>query len=219
MAATLNATPTQGKKGSPVVIDADGFLPDVTVSIRVQGPSGQDDTLEMTSDPLGSFSTTDEAQQAVATLTSSGVDVTANDTVTIGAVTYTFKAAPTTVANEVKVGGTAAASLTNLKAAINLTGTPGTDYGSLTVIHPTVAATTLTATTLKLVAKTGGTGGNALAFSKVAATLTVSAATFAGGAVATGIDPLILVLNSLGDWLFTASDGTSTATVTVRVFS
>lgn len=61
-----------------------------------------------------------------------------NDTITIAGHVYTLKAAPTTVADEVRIGGTAFATLQNLMHAINGTGTPGTDYGSATVRHSTI---------------------------------------------------------------------------------
>lgn len=130
------------------------------------------------------FKTNLTEAKATATLTSDATIPTAADTVTIGAVTYTFRAAPTTVANEVKLGASAAASLTNLKAAINQTGVSGTDYGSATVIHPTVTAGTLTATTLVLTAKTVGVAGNALASTETSTHLSFAGATFAGGVAA-----------------------------------
>lgn len=96
--------------------------------------------------------------RAFNTLTSDATDITANDTVTIGGVVYTFKASVTTTANEVKVGGTAAVSLANLKKAINAS--DSSVHGSLTVANPYVVATTLTATTLKVVARVPGAIGN-----------------------------------------------------------
>lgn len=63
---------------------------------------------------------------------------TAGDTITIDAHTYTLRAAPTTVADEVKIGASAFATLVNLHHAINGTGTPGADYGSATVRHATI---------------------------------------------------------------------------------
>jgi hypothetical protein len=128
---------------------------------------------------------------ASGTLTSTGVQVTANDTVTIGGVTYTFKASVTTTANEVKIGADAAGSLANLKAAINAS--DPTVHGSLTVVNPHVVATTLTSTTLKVVSKVPGAIGNFIATTEVAATLSWGAATLASGSgsVATAISELL----------------------------
>lgn len=62
------------------------------------------------------------------------------ETVSIDANVYTFQAALTNVANNVQLGATASDSLDNLVAAINLTGTPGTQYAAATAKHPTVRA-------------------------------------------------------------------------------
>lgn len=119
--------------------------------------------------------------KATTTLTSSGVNVTAADTVTIGNKTYTFRASVTTTANEVKIGADAATTLANLKAAINGAAGSGTTYGSLTTAHTQVDAGTITATTLVLTAKLGGTTANAYASTKSAVTLSFPGATFNSG--------------------------------------
>ena len=74
----------------------------------------------------------------IGTLTFAGNAVAA-ETVTIDATVYTWRASPS-AAFEVLVGGSAAASVINLAAAINLNGTAGTTYGAATTIHPTVRA-------------------------------------------------------------------------------
>jgi hypothetical protein len=68
-------------------------------------------------------------------LISDGTQPSDGDTVTIGSVTYRFK---NTMAQayDVQIGASLTATLTNLKAAINNDGTPGTDYGSGTVKNP-----------------------------------------------------------------------------------
>ncbi len=125
---------------------------------------------------------------ATGTLTSSGVTPTDGDTVTVGGVTYTFKdtlTASTTI-NQVLIGtsaGTgqsAAVALDNLKAAVNLTGSPSALYGTLTVINPLVTATTNTNTTQLFEAKTAGLDGNLIASTETAATLSWGAATLVG---------------------------------------
>lgn len=109
--------------------------------------------------------------------TFSGVG-TAADTITIDGVVYTLRAAPTTVANEVKIGVDAATTAANLVAAINKAAGGGTLYGSLTVIHPTVRATALGAV-VTLTAKVAGVGGNSIAISESG-----TGFSFAGGATA-----------------------------------
>lgn len=79
-------------------------------------------------------------QAPVSVLTFTGVSI-ADETVTVGDVTYTFKAAPTTVANEVEVGATTAISAANLILAINAGPTgSGTLWGSATVANPKATA-------------------------------------------------------------------------------
>ena len=117
--------------------------------------------------------------KATGTLTSSGVNVSGNDTVTIDTKVYTFRTAPASEGH-VDIGATAAISLDNLKAAINHTGTPGVQYICADA-HPTVEATTNTDTVQTLESILGGVAGNLIALTTTAATLTPSAATLTGG--------------------------------------
>lgn len=108
--------------------------------------------------------TANAAVASTGTLTLAGNAVAA-ETVTIGTVTYTWRAAVSTTANEVKIGATASDSLDNLIAAINLedgAGEPGTLYGSATVVHPTVTALAGAGDTADLTAITAGEAGNAV---------------------------------------------------------
>jgi hypothetical protein len=76
---------------------------------------------------------------ATGTLNLAGVG-SAGETITIGSITYTLRAAPTTVAYEVKIGASASDTCDNLIAAINAGAGSGTLYGSATVAHPNVTA-------------------------------------------------------------------------------
>jgi len=80
-------------------------------------------------------------------------------TVKVGGKTYTFKTTLTPTEGEVKINGSLSAALTNLKAAINHTGTPGTDY-SCSAANANVAAGTLTGTTLVCTWNVKGVIGN-----------------------------------------------------------
>jgi hypothetical protein len=124
--------------------------------------------------------------KATAILNSSGVDVTAADTVTVNGKAYTFRGDAPDAEGEVAVGGTAALTLANLKLAINRTD-PTTNDGvkyKVAAAHTTVAATTITATDLTLEAIAAGAGGNAYTLTKSAVTLTVPALEFDGGVTA-----------------------------------
>lgn len=118
--------------------------------------------------------------RAAQTLTVTGNAVAA-ETVVCGGVTYTWRAAVGSTANEVLIGSTAAISLQNLKAAINLEAGAGTLYGSATVVNPQVGVTTVSATTLVIKAKVPGTAGNALATTETMTLGNWGAGTMAGG--------------------------------------
>jgi flagellin len=107
----------------------------------------------------------------------------AGNTVTVGTQTYTFVAAlnPTPTANEVLVGTTEAASLTNLANAVNGGSGSGATYGSPTVAN-TSATAIATATTVAFTAINNGTTGNAIVSTETGSGNTFAAGTFAGGA-------------------------------------
>ena len=119
---------------------------------------------------------------AAATLTSTGVFGN-NETVTVGSQTYTFKTALTPAANEVLIGADQTASHLNLLNAVNLTGTPGTQYGAATTLNATVTAISSDGTHTVFNAKTPGAAGNA-----IVSTETVANASFGGGTFASGAD-------------------------------
>jgi hypothetical protein len=87
------------------------------------------------------------------------------ETVTIGDVVYKFVTALTDPAQpyEVLIGASAAASLDNLKSAINGTAGAGTTYGEGTEAHPTVIATTNSDTAQTIHSRRYGTVNNTLA--------------------------------------------------------
>lgn len=118
------------------------------------------------------------------TLTSSGVAV-ADETITIGNVTYTWKASvDNTVANQVKIGAAATNSLDNLKDAINgtaLVGAPGTEYSQPTKRHPHVTAGAKNATTLVIASTDTNTSG------QLATTETMTNWAFTGSTLGSGV--------------------------------
>lgn len=108
---------------------------------------------------------------------------TAGDTFTIGSIVYTTKSTMT-AAYDVKIGASAAATLDNIKAAVNGTGTPGTEYFAGTLTNPIATATTNTDTTQLFVATNPGAAGNAIPATETftSAGNVFGAAVFAGGA-------------------------------------
>lgn len=92
---------------------------------------------------------------ASGTLTASGTPAN-NDTVTIGPRIYTFKTTLTGEAYEILIGANAAEALDNLKSAVQATAGAGTTYGTGTIRHPSVTATTNTDTTQLFTATSAG---------------------------------------------------------------
>lgn len=213
--ASLTVTPSEATVGEDVVITGEGFEPSTVVTLAVVDMELRS---EIVTDAAGFFGTDDVADRATATLTLSG-NAVADETVTLGAVTYTWKGTVASTANEVLVGASAAASLQNLKDAVNLTGTTA-QYGSATVIHPTVGAGKITATTLLFYARTGGTGGNSLASTEAMTNGAFGDTTFVDtGSAATGVSPVILRPEHPGTYEVTATDGTNSATATMSVWA
>lgn len=103
------------------------------------------------------------------------------ETVTIDTKVYTFQTTLTNVDGNIQIGGSLAASLQNLFDAINLTGTPGTQYAASMTLHPTVTATANDATTLTVTAKAAGTFGNTIATTETATNASWGGATLSGG--------------------------------------
>lgn len=128
---------------------------------------------------------------ASGTLTSDATNVADGDTVTIGGVTYTFKTTLGTTANQVLIGASAAASLTNLSQAISGSGgTPGTTFTANTtpIPNPDVAIGTVTATTIPLTAKSKNYG-NSVPTSETSAHLSFGNTTLTGGVLSSIVAP------------------------------
>lgn len=113
--------------------------------------------------------------QATGTLTLAG-NAVANETVTIGSVTYTWKASAS-AANEVTVGASASASIDNLVAAVN----NGSGTGG--VQNPDASAVKASASTMTVTARAAGSAGNS-----VATTETMTNGSFGGATLASGAD-------------------------------
>lgn len=124
--------------------------------------------------------------KATGTLTSDTTAPSDDDTVVIGGITYTFKTALTGATHEVLIGASAAEALDNLKSAINASAGAGTTYGTGTLAHPSVTATTNTDTTQVVEALAAGTPGNSIATTEVSSHLAWGGSTLAGGTAQTG---------------------------------
>jgi len=124
--------------------------------------------------------TTSAGVKATQTLTASGVFLN-NETVTIAGLVYTFKTTLTGAKDEVLIGVSAAASLDNLKSAINATAGEGTTYGTGTIANNYVTATTNDDTTQIVEAIRIGEYGNAFTTTETGADASWGAGTLTGG--------------------------------------
>jgi len=88
--------------------------------------------------------------------------VTDGDPFTIDTQVYNLLTTPL-AAYDVAIGANEAATKVNIVAAINASGTPGTEYFAGTLIHPTVSAATFSVDTCVLTAKTTGVAGDLIA--------------------------------------------------------
>lgn len=85
------------------------------------------------------------------------------DTITIDSKTYTWQATLTDADGNIYIGADLAGAQANLVAAMDLTGTAGTDYAASMTRHPTVNMAAFAANDAVLTAKAEGTAGNSIA--------------------------------------------------------
>lgn len=121
------------------------------------------------------------AANAVQTLTFAANAIAA-ETVTVGGKVYTWFAAYANTDGLVVVGATAAASAQNLYDAINNTPAAlGVTVGAVNTLNAQVRASAVTATTVVVQAKIGGTIGNLVVSTETMTQGSWGAATLAGG--------------------------------------
>lgn len=103
------------------------------------------------------------------------------ETVVVDGKTYTFQAVLTNVDGNVQIGATSSDTTDNLIAAVNLTGTPGTDYAAAMTIHPTVSAAYGVGPNIDFTYKLAGTVGNGTAVSETVSGWSWNNGSFTGG--------------------------------------
>lgn len=134
------------------------------------------------------------AVAATGVLTSDNTDVADGDTVTIGSVTYRFKDTMAQINDVKRHGTTADTTLANLVAAINGSGTPGTEYFTGTVQNPDFSSSTVSAHAITVTARVKGVAANSLAKTETSSHLDWDGA----GAVFTGgVDGTVGIANQV----------------------
>jgi len=103
-----------------------------------------------------------------------------------GVITLAETMGLTAVPNQILWVTSEAVFLDNIKAAVNLSGVMGTDYGTGTTEHPTVVATTNTTTTQVFNARRLGVSGNLIATTETMANYAFTALVMGSGAGASG---------------------------------
>lgn len=101
------------------------------------------------------------------------------DVITIGATVYRYVTV-LALAYDILIGGTASQTILNSIAAVNAGAGEGTVYGSGTLIHPTVTASSAPGDMIAT-AKVAGASGNLIATLSTSLTATWGAATLQGG--------------------------------------
>lgn len=156
---------------------ADGYL--VPAGALVVAPiDGDGVRLPVASDALAAGQTI-AAIAAVGSLAFLG-NPSADETVTVGDVTYKF-VAELAAANDVLLGSTLSETAQHLVAAINGAEGVGTIYGAGTVANPKATAVQSENNMISLKAVTAGVAGNSVALTTNASVVTASGATFTGG--------------------------------------
>jgi len=100
--------------------------------------------------------------QGTLTVTGGANQIADTNTIVIDTKIYEFKTTLTPAEGEILIGANDTAALLNLKNALDLGGTPGTDY-SCAAVHPTVKGVSSDALTLIVEARTPGTAGDSIA--------------------------------------------------------
>jgi flagellar hook-associated protein 2 len=146
----------------------------VTASVITDSTGAQLAIVSNNSGSANDFSITNAASDTMSLSDAQNSAITAGQTVTIGNNNYTFQTNSPSAAGQVQIGTDAAATLANLKAAVN--GTDGINTSANTLaIAGTVNSTADTLTFMATTAGTGvGTGTNTVA-------ATTTSATFTGG--------------------------------------
>jgi hypothetical protein len=124
---------------------------------------------------------------ATGTVSGDGTNPADGDTVTVGSITYTFRASVASgAANGVLIGANSASTMLALSLAINGNGTPGTTYTAGTQACPEAwTSYPNSGQIIPLNARKGGSAGNSIALARTAAGtphVVLSGATLTGGA-------------------------------------
>jgi hypothetical protein len=193
----------------------EGFANSTEVIVEIAGAGFKS---EIVSSGAGAFSSAGLADHATVTLTSTGNAAT-SETVTLGTQVYTLRSGTNTLLpNEIRLGAAATDTLDNIKAAVNNAAGEGVTYGLGTLKNADVFAGPKTATTIIFYARKPGTIGNSIVSTETLTTNAFGAGTLTGGAAALA-KALDWTPADEGTFRVTATDGTNSAALDVRIFT
>lgn len=120
------------------------------------------------------------------------------DTMVIGTKTYTFQTSLTDVDGNIEIGSSLTITQSNVKNAINLTGSPGTGYAASMTLNADASLGSWVSNVATVTATTGGSAGNSLA---TTSSFTDADNGFAATTMSGGIDDTEIDLRKGARWL------------------
>lgn len=167
-----------------------------TVAVEQEGSDGGTFTLTFDGQTTSALDWNELGVYSEGTLTMD-TQPTDGDTLTIDTKVYTFQTTLTDVDGNILIGASLATAQANLVAALNLSGTAGTDYAASMTAHLTVDIAAFATNAVVLTAKVSGEGGDLIATTETftAGTNIFDAATL--GTTTAGVDPLKVELEAL----------------------
>ena len=164
-------TTASAKPFVPTVVTENATLASQLITTGVAAQAGNN--------AVGQFTIVggDSNTLAIGSITSSGINPVANQTITftLGTVSYiyTFVSVLSGATYEVLIGSSSANTMAHLVAAINAATGSGTLYGYETPVNPIVTASLASGTLINLTAINAGTLGNNIVITKTVTTFTV----------------------------------------------
>ncbi len=170
--------------GASGIVDITPAVGDVYIGTVLKGGS------RIIVNARGMKTITTAGVQATGTLTIAE-PITTTDQFTIGLIEYTMITTPV-AAYDIAIGASEAASKVNITAAINASGTPGTEYFAGTLANTLISASAFAGDVCTLTARVNGTVGNAYVIDETGNDLTHASNVFNGsgtlGGTVAGVD-------------------------------
>jgi hypothetical protein len=205
----------------PTAYDEDDFLKSGAAPVN-EGGAGTDERQSVYQDGTGGtfsliysgqetdeipYDVEDDAAVAAAVVIDFDTIPVEDNTITLGGREYTWKDGVTTVADTIDIGASLAEAKVNLVAAMDLSGTAGTDYGSLTTVNLHGRFSTFIVDASTFTAILPGLDGN-----DIASIMTMAGtSSFAAATLLLGLDSIESALQAISTITDVTVTGTGTA--------